>query len=145
MGERGFTLVELLVVMAFFTVLMGVSMPVYANFQSRNDLSLASMMTGTMLRRAQTYSRAVKGDSQWGVNIQSSGATLFKGTSFATRDSTYDETFSFTGAITPSGSAEVVFSKLYGTPTAATTTTLTGNANETRTITVNAKGMVTYQ
>lgn len=141
-NEQGFTLTEVLLSVVIIGMLVGLSLPVYASFQSRSDTAIATQNVADMLRRAQTYARGVNGDSQWGVAIQSETATLFKGASYATRDASYDETTSLSGA-TPSGLSEIVFSKLSATPTTTGTITLT-KPNNIRTITVNAKGMVSY-
>ncbi len=147
-GAHGFTLVEVLLSVVIIGMLVGLSLPVYANFQNRNDLELTTQGIADMLRRAQTYSRAVNGDSQWGVEIQSTGATLFKGASFAGRDQNYDEATFIPSSMNVSGFTEVLYSKFDAVPTttplATTSLTLTTRTNETRTITINAKGMVNY-
>lgn len=141
---RGFTLVELLLSVGIIALLAGLSAPVYVSFQTRNDLEVTSQSIVEMLRRAQTYARGVNGDSQWGVAIQSSTAILFKGATYATRDATYDETQTISPSTAVSGLSEIVFSKLDATPSTTGTITLTANTNDTRTITINGKGMVSY-
>lgn len=151
-SARGFTLIEVMLSVAIIGLLAGLSLPVYATFQQRNDLDLTTQSVADMLRRAQTYARSVRGDSgvdtQWGVEIQSTGATLFKGSSFAGRDSSYDEVTDFPGSMSVSGFTEVLYSKLDALPTftpgGTTTLILTTSTNESRTITVNGKGMVNY-
>lgn len=142
--NRGFSLIEVLLSVAIISLLTGISAPVYASFQIRNDLDIAAQSIADMLRRAQTYSRGVNGDSQWGVAIQGGSATLFKGASYAGRDAAYDEVSAIPNSIAVSGLAEVPFTKLDATPTTTGSVTLTTSTNEVRTITINAKGMVTY-
>lgn len=139
----GFSLIEVLLSVAIIGTLAGLSLPVYASFQSRNDLDLTTQSVADALRRAQVYARGVSGDSQWGVAFQSSSVTLFKGSSFATRDTAYDEVISLPG-ISTSGLTEVLFSKLSAVPSTTGSIALTTNTNEVRTITINAKGMVSY-
>ena len=142
--DRGFTLVEVLLSVAILTLLMGISLPVYETFVRRNDLDISTQNIVSSLRRASTNARAVNGDSTWGVRIQSSGLTLYKGTSYVTRDATYDETTSIPSTIALSGISEVTFAKLSGAPTTTGAITLTSTTNDTRTMTVNAKGTVDY-
>jgi len=144
MGQRGFTLVELLLSMMIISVLVGLSLPVYHSFNTRNDLDITTRSVAAMLRRAQTYSRGVHGDSQWGVAIQSSSATLFKGATYASRDSSYDETATIPASMTTSGLTEIVYTKLSGAPSTSGNITFTVSVNDTRTINVNAKGTVSY-
>lgn len=141
-GSHGFTLVEMLLSMGIITLLAGISLPIYISFETRNDLEVTSQSIVEMLRRAQTYARSVNGDSQWGVSVQSGTATLFKGATYATRDATYDETN--TSGLSSSGLSEIAFTKFDATPSTTGTITLTASNNETRTITINAKGMVSY-
>ena len=96
------------------------------------------------LRRAQTYARGVNGDSVWSVEVQPSAVTLFKGATFASRDTSFDEVISLPGTLTASGLAEVQFAKFSAAPNTAGAITLTTNTGEVKTVTLNAKGMVEY-
>jgi prepilin-type N-terminal cleavage/methylation domain-containing protein len=143
MQARGFTLIEVLLSVAIMGLLAGLSIPIYQSFLNRNDLSNNTEAVASSLRRAQTYARASKEDSTWGVKVQSGVITLFKGSSYASRSSGLDETVTLPGNVTASGMDELYFSKLYGVPNTTGTITLTSN-NETKTVTLNAKGLVTY-
>lgn len=140
----GFTLVEMMLCITIIGILVGLGTPIYTNFVQRNDLDIATQTLVQMFNRAETYSRAANYDSGWSVDIQSNTATLFKGSVFATRDTTKDETYSIPSSITVSSVADVVFAKLTGLPATTPTITLTSNTSDTRTITINVKGMVDY-
>ncbi|MGF7228744.1 MAG: pilus assembly FimT family protein [Candidatus Saccharibacteria bacterium] len=142
--QAGFTLVELLLSVAIITILTGVSLPVYESFVRRNDLDLTTQSIAFILRRAETYARAVNRDSVWSVEIQASKVTLFQGTVFASRNTAFDETLSIPGSVTVGGLAEVQFAKMTALPNTTGSITLASTTNDTRTITVNAKGMVDY-
>ena len=144
-NQSGFTLLELLLSVAIIGVLAGISMPLYMTFNQRNALNSSAEDVVAALRRAQTYARGVEEDSQWGVKIASGTATLFKGSSYASREISFDEPINIPANITVSGAlTEVIFSKLVGAPATTGSVTLTSNTNETRTVTLNAKGMVSY-
>jgi prepilin-type N-terminal cleavage/methylation domain-containing protein len=144
MSQHGFTLVELLLSVAILTLLTGLSLPVYETFVRRNDLDLTTQSVVSSIRRAETYARANSGDSTWGVEFLSSGVTLFKGASYATRDTTWDETISLPNTVTLSGTSEIVFGKLSAAPNAVVSVTLSSTTNDARTVTVNGEGMVDY-
>ncbi len=144
MSQHGFTLVELLLSVAIMTMLIGLSLPVYETFVRRNDLDLTAQNIAGAIRRAETYARGAKNDSTWGIEFLSSGVTIFKGSTYSTRDTSYDETVSLPGSVSISGDSEMIFSKLSGAPDAAGTVSLSSSTNDTRTIAVNAKGMVSY-
>jgi len=142
--SRGFTLLEVLLSTGIITVLVGLSLPVYQSFQNRNDLDIAADSITLLLRRAQVYAEGMNQDSAWGVEIQSGVATLFKGTSFAARNTAYDEPVDISEAIAVSGLGEVLFSKFSATPNTTGSVTLTSINNDIRTIAINAKGTVSY-
>lgn len=143
-NQRGFTLVELLLSIVIIGLLVGLSTPLYRSFLSSNDLAMTTQQVAEIMRRAQTYARGVSGDSAWSVEVQSSAITLFKGTTFASRDASFDEVISMPGTISASGLGEVQFSKLSAQPNATGTITLTTGSGETKAVTINAKGMVSY-
>lgn len=144
-AATGFTLIEILLSVAIISIVASLSLPILSSFNDRNDLDITAQGIASGLRRAQTYARGVNGDSQWGVRVQSGSATVFKGSSYGTRDTAYDETTTIPALLTPTGLSDVVFSKLEGAPSQTGTITLTNtNTNETRAITINAEGMVSY-
>lgn len=143
-NKKGFTLVEILLVVGLIALISGISIPVYQSFQVKNDLDVAINNTAQTLRRAQIFSQAVNGDSVWGVKVQSGSMVFFKGTSYATRDANYDEIFDMPTNISISGLSEIIFSKLTGFPTATGTLTLTTINNDSGQITINEKGTIAY-
>lgn len=140
----GLTLLELMLSIALISILTVISIPVYQGFQVKNDLDLTTTQVAQTLRRAQVLSQAVDGGTNWGMAIADGNIVLFKGTSYATRDTAYDEVTDLPGSLTASGVTEVVFSTLYGFPNTTGTLTLTSTTNDSRTITLNEKGTVTY-
>lgn len=142
--DNGFTLIEMLLSVGIISLLVGASLPVYASFQTRNDLEITTQNIVRMLRRAQTYARAGNGDSQWGVAVQAGSATLFKGAAFASRDTAYDEPAAISSVTSVSGLGEIVFAKLSAAPSTTGSITLLTTTNDTRTITINGKGVVNY-
>ena len=143
-NQRGFTLIEMLLSVTIIAVLAGLSLPVFHAFATRNDLDIADEQVAITLRRAQAYARGTNGDSPWSVNIQSGAVTLYKGIVFASRDTTYDESITIPGSIAVSGLSAVHFAKMTGLPNSTGSIILTSNNNDTRTVTVNGKGMVSY-
>jgi prepilin-type N-terminal cleavage/methylation domain-containing protein len=145
MNAKGFTLVEMLLSVGIITLLVGVSLPVYAGFVSSNDLDLTTQNIASALRRAQEYARGVSGDSQWGVAVQPNQAVLFKGATYATRTAGFDEPTTISSTVTPSGLTEIDFSKLSAAPSTTGSITLTSSTTGgVRVITINAKGTIGY-
>ncbi|MDQ3158919.1 MAG: type II secretion system GspH family protein [bacterium] len=141
--SAGFTLLEVLLSISIIVALTGLSAPVYLGFQQRNDLDVATTGVANAIRRAQLLSQSSEGDATWGVYVASGQFVVFKGGSYATRETPEDEASSMSGAVAASGASEVVFNKLTGNPQTTGNITLS-NAGETRNITINAKGIVAY-
>lgn len=144
MNHRGFTLLEVMLSVAILTLITGLSLPVYETFMRRNDLDLTAQQLAASLRRAGTYARGVNRDSAWSVEVQPTVVTLFQGTNFATRNQAFDEKFAMPASVAISGLNEVQFAKLSAAPNTTGSITLTSSTNATRTITINAKGMVEH-
>lgn len=143
--RRGFTLLEMLLVVALIGLVAGMGAPLFQSFQVRNDLDIAATTAIESLRRAQALARSVDGDVPWGVRIATStGITLFKGTSYAARDAAFDETTAISTIVSVGGVSEVVFAKVTGFPNVTGTTTLTSTTNETRNFSLNAKGTINF-
>lgn len=140
---KGFTLLELLLSVATITFLTAFSVPVYSSLQVKNDLDLAVATTAQSLRRAQVLSQAVDADSSWGVKMQSGSLIIFKGNSFVSRDSNFDEIFDLS-SVNASGVTELVFNKFSATPQITGNIILTSGTSSTKTLNINSKGMVDY-
>lgn len=140
---KGFTLVEMLLSIACIGILAGASLPVWNQFLTRNDRQTTTRSVVSALRRASIYSRQVRGDSQWGVRLTATSATLYKGSDFANRDQAYDELVTYPGSVTGSGLTDVVFNKLTGETTNTGTISLSSN-NGTDVVSINEKSMVTF-
>jgi prepilin-type N-terminal cleavage/methylation domain-containing protein len=140
----GFSLIEMLLSIAILTILVGVSLPIFGNFQARNDVDLTAQSVMSMVRRAQVYSRSVNRDVAWSVEFQANTITLFAGTNFASRNTAYDETIAVPASVTVTGIGEVQFIKMTGLPNIINPVNviLTSNATSVRTISINVKGVV---
>lgn len=143
-AERGFTLLEVLLSVGIMTLILGISLPLFQGFQTRNDLDLTTQSIVEGLRRAEVYARGSSGDTSWGLHVVAGTATVFRGTSYAARDTTVDETITIPSSMTPSGLGDVIFSRFTGYPNTTGTITLATTANDSRTVTLNAKGLVSY-
>ena len=126
-------------------LIAGFSAPLYVSFQNRNDLDIATATTVQSLRRAQFLAQASVGDASWGVYLQTGNLTIFRGSSFASRNSDFDEVYPLSTSLVFTNLNEVVFTKFSGLPSPSSgTITLTNINNETRNIVINDQGMFDY-
>jgi len=141
--KSGFTIIELLLVIGIITIIGAVFLPVSVDYQQRNDLDVSQTTFAQSIRRAQQLSISGEGDSQWGVTMTTGNITIYKGNSYSTRDTNYDEIYGISTAITNSGQNEYNFTKTTGSTITTGTITMV-NGNYQKTVSVNAKGIVNY-
>jgi len=124
---KSFTVVELLIIIGILIILAAIAVPAFRSFQKETTLNNSTEEVVAILRLAQNKTLASEGASQWGVYfenaIQPHQYTLFKGGSYATRDTAFDETHKLPSAvdiynINLSGN-EAVFSRVTGTANAS--------------------------
>lgn len=142
--KNGFSLVEILLVMAIISVIATLSIPLMQTYYSQNELKVAVDSSVQGLRRAQSYALSEYQDSNWGMHIESGRVVVFKGANYASRDQTYDETVTFGNFISIAGTTDVVFTKFTGAPSATGNLVLSINSDHVKTININSKGMVSY-
>lgn len=138
---KGFTLIELIIILALVSVIAFLSVSFYSRFLLQNEVENTTERLVGQIRKAQLYSMMNKGNSSWGVKVASGNITLFSGGSYATRNSSLDESFTFNNNISILGLSETVFKYRTGTPSAVFTVTISGN-NNTKTISINSQGRI---
>lgn len=137
--NKGFSLIELLVVVAIFAILAVVSDSVYVNLKSSSNLKIATTSVVQAIRHAQINSQAVKEDSKWGIEILSNEVIIFKNNYVYPGSLSLD----LPKGIVPSGISEIIFEKMSGSTTTTGTITLT-NSSGVKNILINEKGTITY-
>ncbi len=143
--QRGFTLIEVLLSIALIAILTGTTSIVYFSLLGRNSLDIAAWTTAQTIRRAQVLSQANAGNSGWGVHTQTGSVTLFKGSTYNSSDASNEVANIETNITTPT--TDFKFDRSTGLPTttapaSAFSIKLTGTQGDSRTITLNTKGMV---
>jgi prepilin-type N-terminal cleavage/methylation domain-containing protein len=145
---NGFTLIELLLTVSIISVIGILSTGFYSRFLLQNAVANTSDQLIADLRKAQMYSMTGKynlTNTTWGVRYGSNTITLFLGSSYATRNSAFDETFTVNPSVTISGFTELVFAKTTGLPTGGnpsnTPTIVISGGSSSKTVTVNSLGI----
>jgi len=140
----GFTLTEILLTVAIIAIIGAASAPYLSRFLAGGYLTTATAKVARTLRKAQTYSLNGKQDSVWGVHYEPKLLVLFKGESYTTRDSSFDEQFNIPQMVGVVGLVDIYFQKLRGKPSETLSITISA-LNDQRTITVNSEGMIGVQ
>ncbi len=140
-NRRGFTLIEVILVIGLIGILIFLSIPFYQSFQVESQLDSTTEEVVNILRRAQSKAMASQRDSNFGVKLTSGQYTLFKGDSYAAREVIYDEDYNIPETLSINGLTEIVFNKLKGTTSNTGNITVTSN-NNSKTININETGRV---
>ena len=142
--NNGFSVIELILVMGILTLLLSISIPPGITFYKTREFNVHKNGIVQSLRRAQLKAMSIEGDSPFGIYVSSGQRyVLFKGDSYATRDSSYDEIFDLPNNFQVLGVSEFVFSKLSGTPSNIGTTTLIADTFS-EDIHINELGRINY-
>ncbi len=145
--HRGFALLEMLLVVGIIGILTALSIPALHEYEVRGDLDNATQQATQGLARAKLKSQNGDKDSPWGFYVPS--GTLYKGASYAGRDTQFDEVYPMPSTIAVSGLLDVSYSRLKGLPSATGSITLRDLNNDQRiisvTIAVNSQSIATNQ
>ena len=144
--SAAFTFIETLVALTILIGLLVLAAPVLVDFQESSTLIAERDQLVGLLRRARTLALANKNGSNHGVHITNTSAILFQGSSYAARDSAYDEETSRSSSVVITGATTTVFTSLSGAATStAGTTTITLTRNErTQAVTFNNEGGISW-
>jgi prepilin-type N-terminal cleavage/methylation domain-containing protein len=140
-NKKGFSIIELIVVIFIVGIIASASAPLYRNVQQNKKLNNTNQIVLQSLRRAQILAQSSEGDSAWGTQVSGGNVTIFKGSSFASRSISYDEITAIPVDVIISGATEFIFAKQSGYPITPSSLSLTLD-NQTKTIIINAKGNI---
>jgi len=142
---NGFSLIELLLVIAIMGLIVGISIPFYQSFQLSSQIDTTTNEIIGSLRRAQIRSMASDFDDSWSVRIgTNSQVILYKGYDFNARNIDYDEIFEIAPTITISGITDINFDKLTGKTSDIGNINLLSSGGNSQTISVNSQGEIDY-
>lgn len=143
----GYTIVELLVVLAIMTVLVGIVSVTMSNYASRQSLNSIHQEVIDGIENARRNTLASLNNTTYGVYVGTTSIAFFEGTSYSPSNPT-NEYIPYTGKISATsslsgGSWAVVFNRLNGEPSAYGTIVLTDISNQAHaTVTIAASGLV---
>lgn len=153
-GEKGISLIEIVVGIALFSIIVGLSVPMYRSVYSKNSLDTSVSQLLHNIRLAQSRSVNGEGGIEHGVHIDSSSVPnryiLFKGSEF-NASSDANEVFAisnqikFTDINLEGGGVDIIFNKYSGGTDTYGSLTLLDLSGESLTISINKLGTTDVQ
>jgi prepilin-type N-terminal cleavage/methylation domain-containing protein len=126
-NNRGFTLIEILVVMIIMVVLFGISTQAFINAKRSSEINTLTDAIVSKLEQAKINATFGKNGTGAGIDFGSTTYTYFVGNSFnpsATTNENYAVTNGYMIATTPNSLGSVVFARLSGIPQTMATITI---------------------
>lgn len=139
---KGYTLVELIIVLAIIGTVAAVAVPSYQAILKSGDARHAALVYADALREAQNRAKLMEFDTAWGTAIVNQSVVVFSGASYAARTAARDKTYVLPN-VTVTGATSTVFTKFAGAPSAIATTTF-ANAYASTTVTLTSGGGVEF-
>lgn len=155
-GKQGFTLTELLIVLAILVIVLVFSVAVFSNLTKGTDLDTSRNNIISTLNKTRNAALASEGAAQYGVYFDSSTEpdryVFFKGSSYALRDISFDKIYNLPPSVgIPSlsfngGNNEIVFKRLDGSTNNFGSLTIQSlSTSETRNIYIYSSGEIGMQ
>lgn len=138
---KGFTIIELLLVIGLVGLLTGVTSPILSANVQRSNWQTTTDRVSSQLWKAQSYAvegKSISGSVVWGVCVTGSILRLFNG---SCGSPVFKEDYQIPPGVSVTGLSGVTFDNLRGEPSAATTVVV-GSGLGSNTITVNPVGLI---
>lgn len=149
--KKGFTLIEILIVIAIIGILTTISVSVFSTYRSVQSIDRDTDTVVEILRQARSETLSSENATTYGVHFASSTITLFAGSSYSGSNST-NQNFPLVSADTvltvslTGGGYDVVFNRLSGETNENGTIVLSSKTiNRTHTITMYKTGLIDFQ
>lgn len=150
--KTGFTLIEILIVIAILSVLFGISIQIFSSMTKAQSLDKDVENVYSALLRARNQTINGESGSNYGIYFASSSVTSFRGTTY-TPEAAGNEVFLFANKTYISstnltgGVVDMYFKKISGQPTATGTIVfkISTDSSLQKTILINGTGLVEVQ
>jgi prepilin-type N-terminal cleavage/methylation domain-containing protein len=149
--KRGFTLIEILVVIVIMAILVTIVLSVFPKFNKSQALDKDAETIVQILRQARSQTLSSKNATQYGVHFGSSAATLFSGSTYSSSASdnqvfTLQTSDLIVSTGLTGGGSDVIFIRLSGeTSQYGTITVSSPTLSTTRTVTIYKTGVIQYK
>jgi prepilin-type N-terminal cleavage/methylation domain-containing protein len=147
----GFTLVEMLIVIAILSIIFKISLSVFYDITKQESLDKDVETAYSYLLKARNQTINGEADSVYGVHFASTSVSMFRGDTYVASTTVSDFDFankSYASEILLSGgTTDIVFKKITGSPSATGTIIyrITSDSAIHKTLTIHGTGLVEVQ
>jgi len=145
--QKGFSFVEILVVVAIFAILSVISAVAFQNFNRAASLKVVTEEVLGALVDARNSTLASDGDTVFGIHLDETEIVRFAGSPYSSSDPN-NVTYAFVGGVTATGTlvesnTDITFQRLTGQPSATGTIVILDNTDTaSSTIMIHASGLI---
>lgn len=146
--SKGYTLIEIVIVIAILAILSTVTASVYKRYQTSQALDKDTALVSSLLNQSRVLTLSSKDNVKHGLYLEANQVTLFSGSSYVVGTSTnvvfpLNNTVSLSATL-PSGTTSIIFERLTGKTFQNGTITLTSlvNPSSTKSITIYGSGII---
>lgn len=141
--RRGFTLIEVTIVIVIFLIIAGVSIPLYFKFQEFSERESIKEEVLQSIREVQIKSLLGQNDNNYGIYFSGHNYITYTGLTFASKVAGSELSFELSDTISTNINTDLNFQKNTGRPTQATSIILTNDRSlANTTITINSLGLI---
>jgi prepilin-type N-terminal cleavage/methylation domain-containing protein len=143
--KRGFTIIELLVVIVI-GIMLFLASGLFRPTERLKTLELdrVTELVTSELIRARADAQSAYLETDWGLFFATTTFTRFAGTTYASRNPSYDTNYTVSSPITLGGLTEIVFQQPHATPTISGTITVTDGVR-IHTIIISPTGVINIE
>jgi prepilin-type N-terminal cleavage/methylation domain-containing protein len=143
-SNSGFTIIEVVIALVLGAAVAGLGLNAGIDVYRSSNLSSDRDTLISSLERARNRAMTNVGESSHGVFLENDKYTIFRGASYALRDSEFDEELVSPSTVQALGTFEYAFEQLNGDAILSGTTTLRDDRGVERVITVNPEGRIDW-
>ena len=136
MLKRGYTLIEIAIVIVIMMFILGIILSAFITVGPNKALDGDTQTVKATLEEARELTLSAKGDTQYGVHLETNHVMLFKGAVYSPSDPTNEvvglnNKVNISAITLQGGGSEVIFDRLTGATQEPGTTTLSLIASPT--------------